>query len=144
MANNYYRNNDILPIEKIISILSYITFGMAGFVWLIFGAFMKQSLRPFIKYHIYQSIFLSILFFIVSNFLILIVNMLQIIPVINLLAGAISYFFAVSIINIGFLHLSIVQIGIFVLIVYLSVGVVNNKYSYLPWVSDIIKVNIGR
>lgn len=117
---------------------------MAGFVWLVLGAIMKQSLRPFIKYHIYQSIFLSILFFIVSNFLILVVNMLQVIPVINLLAGAISYFFAVSIISLGFLHLSIVQIGIFALVVYLSVGVINNKYSYLPWVSDIIKFNIGR
>lgn len=143
MVNNY-RNNQVVPIEKIISILSYFTFGMVGFVWIIIGAITKQNLRPFIRFHIFQSIFLSILFFLVSNFLILIINMLQIIPGINILAGILSFFFAVSIINIGTLHLSIVQIAILLLLIYLSIGVLKGKYSYIPWVSDIIKYNIGR
>lgn len=144
--SNYYRNNtnNILPAEKIIAILSYFTFGLVGFVWVIIGAITRQNLKPFLKYHIYQSIFLAILFFIVSHLLIFIINILIIIPVINVIAGALAYFFSVSVIDIGNIHLSIVRLLVLIVTIYLSLGALKGKYSYIPWVSDIIKYNIGR
>ncbi len=141
---SYSPRNSVLPAEKIIAVLSYFTFGMVGFIWIIIGAVTKQNLRPFLKYHLYQSIFLSILFFVVSQALIFVINVLAYVPLVNILVGAISYFFNVSIISLPFLHLSIVQLGLLMLVVYLSLGVLRAQYSYIPWVSDIIKYNIGR
>lgn len=143
MAYNYNSNN-ILPAEKLISILSYFSFGIIGFIWIIIGALNKQNLKPFLRYHIYQSIFLSILFFIISHLIIFVLNILGFIPYLNALLGFIVYFLSVSLISIGNLHLSIIQLLILGFLVYLSVGVYKNKYSYVPWVSDIIKANIGR
>ena len=71
------RNYEPLPLEKIISALSYLTAGVVGFIWLILGAILKLGLRPFLRYHIYQSIFLSFLFFIASIALSLILGILS-------------------------------------------------------------------
>ncbi len=141
---SYSPRNIILPAEKIIAILSYFTFGIVGFVWVILGAVTKQNLKPFLKYHIYQSIFLAILFFIVSQVLILILNILGFIPFINAIVLAITYFLSVPVIILPFLHLSIIQLALFIVVIYLSLGVLKSQYSYIPWVSDIIKYNIGR
>lgn len=141
---SYSNRNTILPAEKVIAVLSYFTCGFVGFVWVIIGALTKQNLKPFLKYHLYQSIFLSILFFIVSNVLILILNILGYVPLVNVVLGAISYFLSVSIINLAWVHLSIVQIAILFVTIYLSAGVIKGQYSYIPWVSDIIKYNVGR
>lgn len=143
MASNYSGNN-ILPAEKVIAVLSYFSLGFIGFIWVVIGAITKQKLKPFLKFHIYQSIFLSILFFIVSNLLILVLNILGFIPYLNALLGFIAYFLSVSLINIGNIHLSLIQIAILIFVLYLSHGVVKNRYSYVPWVSDIIKYNVGR
>ena len=43
-------------IEKLVSALSYITSGFVGFIWLLLGIFTKSKVRPFMKYHIFQSI----------------------------------------------------------------------------------------
>ena len=51
---------DAAPIERIIAPLSYITMGMVGFIWLIIGLFTKARLKPFLQYHIFQSIFIAL------------------------------------------------------------------------------------
>ncbi len=141
---SYSPKNNILPAEKIIAVLSYFTSGIVGFVWVIIGTLTKQNLRPFLKYHLFQSIFLAILFFIISQAVILVLNVLGFIPFVNVLVLAITFAFNVSIINLPHVHLSIIQVALLALTIYLSLGVINGKYSYIPWVSDIIKHNIGR
>ncbi|MDD3237942.1 MAG: hypothetical protein PHV37_07595 [Candidatus Gastranaerophilales bacterium] len=144
MANNYSRNSYISPSEKIIAILSYFTFGFVGFIWIILGALLKQNLKPFLKFHIYQAIFLAFGFFIVSQLLIFIINILGYIPGINVLVGAIVFFFNAAIINLPWLHLTIIQMLVLAVTIYLSAGAWNGKFSYIPWVSNIIKYNIGQ
>ena len=136
--------NSVLPAEKIIAVLSYFTWGTVGIIWVIIGAVTKQNLRPFLKYHLFQSIFLSILFFIVSQLLIVLVNILSIVPIVNILVGAVSYFTGILIVDLPGLHLTIVNLGLYLLAFYLSFGAIKGKYSYIPWVSDIIRHNIGR
>ena len=54
-----YNNKPVIyPIEKIISVLSYFTSGFAGLIYLIIALIRKQGLRPFVRYHIFMSIFL--------------------------------------------------------------------------------------
>jgi len=132
-------NNQPYPIEKIISIASYLTAGFVGFLYVIFAIVSKFTLRPFVKYHVYQSIFLSILCFVVMKFLELILPVLNLIPGIDFLVRTLVYF---SCLNIVFFNFSVFHAVIFLVMLYLCIGVAMNKYSYIPWVSNVIKYHI--
>ncbi len=131
-------SKQIYPIERIISAASYLTAGGVGFMWLIVTALLKKHLTPFLLYHIMQSIFLSILYFLIATFAELIYVILYRIPVIN----AIPYLINMP---LPFVYgLSIIQLITTVIILYLAITAVMGLYSYVPWVSDIININTGR
>lgn len=126
------------PIERILSALSYLTAGGVGFIWLIIAAITKKHITPFLMYHILQSIFLSILFFLISILGELIYVILYRIPVINSIPYWLNF-------PIPFIfNLSIVQAFTTLVILYLAVTSFMGYYSYIPWVSDIINTNTGR
>ena len=130
--------NNIYPIERILSSASYLTAGGVGFVWLIIAALTKKHVTPFLMYHILQSIFISICFFLIS----ILGNMLYVILYRIPLINAIPYFLNMP---IGLLfNLSIIQLFSSALILYLAVTSFMGYYSYIPWVSDVIKGNTGR
>ena len=124
-------------IERIISATSYITAGGVGFVWLIIAAFLRKQVTHFVMYHIMQSIFLSILYFLVSVFADLIFRILDVVPIVNV----IPYLLNMPLQLI--FGLSIVQVFTTVVILYLTVTSAMGLYSYIPWVSNIIKGNVG-
>lgn len=126
------------PIERLLSAATYLTAGGVGFVWLILTALCKKRVTQFALYHIMQSIFISILFFLLSVLGNLIYVILYRIPLIN----AIPYLINMP---ISFLFgLSIVQLFTTTVILYLAIMAGMGYYSYLPWVSDIIKGNTSR
>lgn len=137
---NRYTQNEALLIEKIIAALSYITFGFVGFIWMLLGIFTKNNLRPFLKYHVFQSIFISIAYFLASALLGLIMNALCIIPLVNQLVLQITFYLNAPILFFG---LSVIQIVIYSIIFYLAITSLQGKYSYLPWISEIIRTNVG-
>lgn len=139
LKNSRY-NTQPYMIEKIIASLTYLTMGMAGFVWLIVCAFAKSGLRPFLRYHIFQSFFLVMGLFLLNIFTNLVVNILSVIPIINVLVYKILFFFTAPIL-FGY---SIVNIFILVVMLYLVLTSIRGKYSYIPWVSNIIDSNVGR
>ena len=123
------------PIERILSTATYLTAGGVGFVWLIIAAFLRKRVTPFLMYHIMQSIFLSILFFLISILGELVYVILYRIPIIN----AIPYIINMP---LPFLFgLSVVQTLTTTIILYLAITAGMGYYSYLPWVSEIIKGN---
>ena len=128
-----------LPLEKIISGLSYLTMGLVGFVWLIIGAIMKLGLKPFIRYHIYQSIFLSFLFFIISLALSLVFGILSYIPFIGHLISTVTFLISTPL----FLSFSLLNILFILFITYLTVTAFAGKQTYIPWVSNIIRENVN-
>lgn len=125
-------------IERIIASLSYITFGFVGFAWLLAAVFTKNNLRPYLKYHVFQSIFISIFYFLVCTFLDLIMNILSIIPIINEIIMQITFYLNAPLI-LGF---SLIQLAVYSVILYLVLTALQGRYSYLPWISEIIKTNI--
>lgn len=125
-------------IERIVSALTYPTMGMIGFIWLILGLITHAKLRPFTQYHIFQSIFLSIGYVIISILLGVLSNILSVIPLINKLTAQIIFWLNMPAI-FGY---SLIQACIYSVIIYLTVTALMGKFSYLPWVSDIIKHNI--
>lgn len=125
-------------IERILSAATYLTAGGVGFVWLIIAALTKKMVTPFLMYHILQSIFISILFYLVSLLSGLLFWIIYRIPLIN----AIPYLINLP---IPFLFdLSIVQTFTTTIILYLAITAGMGYYSYLPIISDIIRQNGGR
>lgn len=127
-----------LLIERIIAALSYITFGFVGFIWLLIGIFTKNSLRPFLKYHIFQSIFISIAYFLLSQFLGLIMNILSMIPFVGQIILQLTFYLNAPLI----FELSLIQVVINAIVIYLAFTSFMGKYSYLPWISEIITTNV--
>ena len=130
--------NSPFLIEKIIASLSYITMGFVGFIWLLIGIFTKSNLRPYLKYHVFQSIFISIAYFLSSALLGLILNILSLIPFVNQLVLQLTYYFNAPII-IGF---SLIQLAVYAVIFYLVITCLQGKFSYLPFISEIIEANV--
>ena len=123
------------PIERILSVATYLTAGGVGFVWLVIGAIMKKQVAPFLMYHILQSIFLSILFYLADVLFKLVFVILYKVPIINTIPVLINH-------PISFLfNLSILQAFTTTIILYLAITSGLGYYSYLPWVSNIIRGN---
>ena len=135
-------NQPVYPIEKIIAVLSYFTSGLAGLICLIIVLLMKKGLKPFLRYHIFMSIFISILLFIVSWVLIFLINILGYIPFVKAVVFSLTMFMQSEILSVFGLHFSIITLLIFLLYAYLAVGAILGKFTYLPWVSKIISYNM--
>ena len=132
------RRDEVYPIERLLSAGTYLTAGGVGFVWLIVAAFMRKHVTPFLMYHILQSIFISICFFLLSILGQMLYVILYRIPIIN----AIPYFLNMPIPCI--FSLSVIQVITSTIILYLAITSAMGYYSYIPWVSDVIKGNTGR
>ena len=138
-----YNNKPVIyPIEKIISVLSYFTSGFAGLIYLIIALIRKQGLRPFVRYHIFMSIFLSILIYVIGMVLILIINICNFIPFVKQIVLSITVLFNSELISLFGLHFSLISLIVLSLYLYLSIGAIMGKYTYLPWVSKIISYNL--
>lgn len=127
-------------IERIVAALTYLTMGMVGFIWLIAGLFTKARLKPFLQYHIFQSIFIALGFTVLSIFIGWLSNLLSFIPIINRLVAQITFLLNMPLI----FDYSLLQTLIYTVLIYLAVTAFMGKYSYIPWVSDIIDQNISR
>ncbi len=125
-------------IERIVAALSYPTMGLIGFVWLILGLFTNAKLRPFMQYHIFQSIFISIALVLLNMLFAFLINIISVVPFINVLVLNIMVFLNSPV----FMNYSIIQIVIALALLYLGVTAFLGKYTYIPYVSEIIDQNV--
>lgn len=140
MYDNNYRLNPDKPyfMEKLVSALSYLSMGIVGFIYIVIVMLTKKGLKPFLKYHIFQSIFISIGYYLLCVFVGLICNILLFIPFINKITTMIIYYLTIDVI-FGF---SVIGLCCYAVLFYLVITSFQGKYSYIPWVSDIIKMNV--
>ena len=129
--------NKPYPIERILSAATYMTAGGVGFVWLIIAAVFRKQVRSFLMYHIMQSIFISITFYLLSILGQLVFVILYKVPLINVVPYLLNMPIAIA------FNLSLIQIVTTTIILYLAITAGMGYYSYLPWISDIIKGNTG-
>jgi len=132
------QSNSPALMERLIAAMSYLTMGFVGFLWFLLAIFTKNNIRPFLKYHIFQSLFISIAYFLFSQFLGLIMNLLSIIPIVNQLVMRFTFYLNAPVL----LSFSLIQIAIYFVLFYLVLTSLQGQFSYLPWVSDIIKANV--
>lgn len=135
-----FRERSPYLIERIVVSLSYLTMGFIGFIWLILGAFTKSQSSSFVRYHIFQSIFISILLFILNVLLGIINDVLSFMPIIKVFTQQIYYLFNAPM----FLNYSLIQVLMYLFIAYLMITSALGVYTYVPFVSDIISQNVGR
>lgn len=126
------------PIERILCAATYITAGGVGFVWFLIALLCKKRVTQFALYHIMQSIFTSILFFLASELCRMLYMILYRIPLINV----VPYYINAPIPL--FLGLSLVQLFTVTVVLYLAITAFLGYYSYLPWISNIIRGNTSR
>lgn len=125
--------------ERVLASVNYVTFGIAGFVWLILAALKKVRLTRFLQYHIFQTFFLVMLYWLAGVFISLVVQILSFVPIVNKLVLKILFLFNTPFI---FEHYSIISGTICCIIIYLCITSLQGRYSYIPWVSDIIEKNV--
>ncbi|MDX1920172.1 MAG: hypothetical protein SFU25_05490 [Candidatus Caenarcaniphilales bacterium] len=110
--------------DKIFSTLSYLSFGILGFVLLL----LKQGESRFLRYHIYQSILLGLLFMFIPyglNILFGFIQMaLKLIPGAGIYGATAFYWINQVLFFIGF--------GI---LAYSIFGVWKNQYTWIKWIS---------
>ena len=133
-------NNSAYLIERIVAGFSYLTMGMAGFIWLIISLFTKAGLKPFLQYHIFQSIFISLAFAVLSIFVGWVSNILSFVPFINKVVAQLAFLLNMPLM----FNYSLIQTVIYVFLIYLAVMAFAGKYSYIPWISEIIDQNVSR
>lgn len=127
-------------IERIVVSLSYLTMGLVGFIWIILGAFTKSPTSDFARYHIFQSIFISITLFLLNVLFGIINDVLSIIPFVKVLVQQIYYLFNAPM----FMNFSIIQVSMYLFVAYLMITSALGIYTYVPFVSDVISRSTGR
>ena len=136
------QSSAVNPLERILAAATYLTAGMVGFVWWLIAVLIKKRVKPFLIYHIMQSIFISIAYFIFIELYKLVFIIFAKIPILNAIM-----FFLNSLINNPlplFWGLSMLQVFTTTVLLYLAITSFMGMYSYIPWVSDIININTGR
>lgn len=136
------RNNaNIMPIEKIISILSYITMGIVGLVWVIIAFVNKKSLRYFLMYNVSQSMVIAIILAIIKLILDLLIPILWIIPIISYIASLLNFIVSVKVVRLYFLGISftIFELFVFLLLTYIIAGVIVGRNFYVPILTKLMQ-----
>ena len=137
MQHNFFK---VSPIEKIISILSYITMGIIGLVWLLIAHFSKKKLRYFLMFNIVQSMIIAIFLAILKLTLNIIFSILSIVPFINIIAAKLNYIISVKILIFPILNLSfnVIEIILYILLIYIIMGVLTSRIFYIPYLTSLI------
>lgn len=121
--------------DRVVSALTYITAGWGGLIYAVLMYLRKRKISKFTTFNIYQSIFVSLLFFAVSVILGFVLKILSYIPLIDYLVVRLTFFF-----NRPFLaDYSLIQIFIFAVVIYMTLYAAIGRIPVLYWVSDIIK-----
>ncbi len=124
--------------DRILSSLTYLTSGLTGFVWLIIVHVQGKSLSPFARYHIFQSIFLSILIYVASLILNILSSIVQIIPFLGALVMNIVYYLVQYPLPLMGGQ-SLIGLLLLLLTLYLAVFAFKGLYGKIPWVSNIVR-----
>ena len=135
-----HNSTKILPIEKIISVLSYISMGIAGLIWIIIAYFRKQNLRFFLMYNIAQSMVISIFLALIKIGLDIILSVIAKIPFVDYIAAVIYFLLSFNVIRIYGLNISftLLELLVILLIGYSITGVVLGRIFYIPFLTDLM------
>ena len=126
--------------DRIISALSYLTAGWVGFFYCIYLIFSKKKVSYFLRFNVYQSLFIAIVFFLLSVIFGFIFKILSMIPLIQIIISWIQLILFRPMI----FQYSLIQAFVTGIIVYGFVFSILARFPRIFWVSKIIDYNIKR
>ena len=129
-------SSKIYLIEKIISVLTYITMGLAGLIWLMIAYFNKKKLKFFLMYNIVQSMIISIFCVAIKLIVDIILEIFARIPFLDFVAAIIYYVISFKIIRLSSgLSFTFFQLILTILLGYIIAGIFMGKIFYIPVLS---------
>jgi hypothetical protein len=131
-----YRGDNLKLSDRLISAISYLTMGLAGFIWIIISAVTGRYIKPFVKFNVFQSIFISILVYIFKILFSIIYNIVVYIPIIKDIVIYSVFYTAQAKLVFGF---SILHFVFILFTVYLAWFAFIGRYSEIPWLSKTVK-----
>ena len=132
-----FQNGYPTSFEKLICGFSYLSMGFVGFIWLIISYVTGHgSPKNFVRFHIFQSIFISVIVYLFKIVAGILLAFITIIPFIGNLVQAVVFYTAQYPLIFSF---SILQFALIALIVYLAVFSFLGKDAEVPWVSENIR-----
>ena len=127
-------------LDKIISIVSYCTFGIGSIIWIVFSYITKKRIDSFLLFNLYQAIFISIVLAIFSLIYDIAINIMSVIPFIGPLFEKIN----ILITRVPIIYsMSLTGLLVTGLLFYLSVLCLIGKKPRIPGISDLIASNFG-
>lgn len=123
--------------ERLVAAVTYIM-PLVGLAFIIIAYLMKKDMKPFLKYHIFQSIFIAFALWLLLTGLGYVMNILSFIPILKNILGMVTFLLNTPL----FLGFSVITFVYTLFVLYLVISALAGKDSYLPWVSDIIKENL--
>ena len=124
--------------ERIVSAISYFTMGWGGMLYLIVLSLKRRQVSRYIRFNVFQSIFLSFLYFILAVTCDAIFKILSYIPYLNYLTAKISQIIHSNLL----LEYSLIQVFVFSILIYTIIFSILGKIPRIYWVSDIINKQV--
>lgn len=124
--------------DRIISVISYVTAGWVGLIYMVILYFVGKPASLFLRYNIFQSIFISFFYFLLCMIFGFISNILLQIPLINALVSWFILLFNRPVI----FEYSAIQSFVMGLFIYMTVMALMGKFPRVYWVSRIIDKSV--
>lgn len=121
--------------ERLVSFVSYITVGWGGMIYCVLMYLGKKNISHFVRFNIFQSIFISFLFFVLCMVLGFVIDVLLHVPFVNYLVSQIMLFFNQPLL----FDYSLVQLFIIGLFIYMAVFSLMGKYPRVYKLSKIVE-----
>ncbi len=137
---NPRKTNSITIIERFVCALTYFSFMFIGLVWLIICKLTRKNMPRIVTYHIYQSCFISIILYLITLACEISFGFMAGLPIVGSFIKKFLIFACGTPIYFSF---TLVHFIVFVIISYLALFAFFGKYSYFPYISDMVKSNLG-
>jgi len=124
--------------DRLLSCLSYLTAGWGGIIALFLLYLKRRSASPFLRFNAFQSIFIALLFFVISMVFGLLASFLKFIPLLNSLVAYISFLLNRPL----FFNWSAVQVVMLGITIYGAVFSIIGRYPRIIWISKIVDYNV--
>lgn len=132
------RDTGVIFSDRLLSCLSYLTAGWGGVIALFFLYLKRRSASPFLRFNAFQSIFIALLFFVISMAFGLLASFIKFIPVLNSVVAYITFLLNRPLI----FNWSLIQTVMLGITVYGAVFSIIGKYPRIIWISKIVDYNV--
>ncbi len=126
-------SSDVDILDRIISAISYLTAGWGGLIWLIILYFGHKYPSKFLRFNVYQSIFVSFSVFVIGMVYGLVLTVLTHIPIIQILASWVDLILNKP----AFGVYSLSQVVVLIYLCYVVIYSLFGRYPVLYKISDL-------